>query len=325
MKTIKHVLLPLAILEIFLLGALPLHAADNRPGQPESGLSYTIQAGAVMIQTDSQLVPDDNNRTIASLNGSGEPAEAVFPALLLDARYRLASGTTVYLKTPLEGGYGVASGLVHSFDTGALDVYGYYGLPSDVWQDPYLTGAPRTETDENNCGGGVRFNRIMGTGLGIEYRLLTRDVDQDVIGNRIPDLKRDGRIHRFGLQYAWRAAGGVWTPKIFYTLGDVDGGANAYDEVTGGVAYMRATDRYVFQIDAKVGSAVFDKRHPVFLQDREDAVYCVTAIYSWLSPFDQERFSVNFLAGYETTDSNIDFFDRSDMVAGITIGYAFGK
>lgn len=321
LKKIKRQILQLVACSIFLVITSSVQAHEP----PTSGFSGMIQAGGVMIRTNSQLEPDGDNRTLHSFNENGDSFEKYYPFALFDFRLKLDSGTEFYCNTPFEDDIGIAAGIAQNFDFGKFDIYGFYGLGSEVWQDPYITDVPRTETDISTFGGGFRFDRIMGTELGFEYKFRIKDVDKDVIGNRLPDLKRDGSLHKFGLKYGFRFGDGMIIPNVAYTLGNFDGDAGSYDNISGGFSYMKMTRNYMMNIGVDCGFATYGKRHPIFFKDREDAAYGVMGMFGWLNPFHLNNFSVNFLAGAKITESNIDFYDKDDIFSGITIGYTFGR
>lgn len=317
----KRQLLQLIACSAFLIITSSVQAHEP----PTSGFSGMIQAGGLMIRTNSQLAPNDDNRTIHSLNGNGTSFEKYRPFALFDFRLKLDSGTEIYCNTPLEDDIGIATGIAKNLDFGKLDVYGFYGFGSEVWQDPYIINVPRIETDISTYGGGFLFNRIVGTELGFEYKFRIKDVDKDVIGNRLPDLKRDGSLHKFGLNYGFQVGDGMIIPSIAYTLGNFDGDAGSYDNISTEISYIKMTRNYMINIGVDFGFATYDKKHPIFLKDREDVAYGVVGTFSWLDPFYLNNFSVNFLAGAKITESNIDFYDKDGLFSGITIGYTFGR
>ncbi|MDM8538720.1 DUF2860 family protein [Desulfobacterales bacterium HSG17] len=322
LKKMKQQILQLVVCSILLIFTTSVQA--NEP--PASGFSGMIQAGGVIIQTNSQLEPDDDNRTIHSLNENEDSFEKYYPFVIFDFRLKLDSGTEFYCNTPFEDeDTGIAAGIAQASEFGKLDIYGYYGLESEVWQDPYITNVPRSETDISTYGGGFKLDRIMESEFSFEYKFRIKDVDKDVIGNRFLDLKRDGSFHKFGLKYGFRLGNSMIIPNIAYILGNFDGDANSYDNISSGLSYMKMTRNYMIKIGIDCGFTTYGKKHPIFSKDREDVAYGVMGMFSWLNPFHLNNFSINFMGGAKTTESNIDFYDTDNIFTGITIGYTFGR
>ncbi len=79
------------------------------------------------------------------------------------------------------------------------------------------------ETDTTKYGFNVGLNRIMGTGLRAQFVYLNDDVDEDTIGELIPELARDGSVYSLNINYSYyvgeksRSTAFMWNiPQYLY-------------------------------------------------------------------------------------------------------------
>lgn len=318
----------LAVLAIFAMNYLfPLPAAlAQRPGAERPGFSGMIQAGAAYLSTTSQLEADDDNERITSLDSDADAVDTWLPAILFDLNYRFPNGTALFFGTPLDtGGYGLTLGASHTLaDKGKISLFGRYGIGGEVWKDPYLLNANREETDEDTFGGGLTYERILGTGLKLAYTYEKVDVDDDEIGALFDSLQRDGNIHDFGVSYSLNLGGGnILIPGFSYTMAEMDGDAQSHDGYEGSIRYIRAGRKWALNIALSYETAEYDAEHPIFDKTREEEIYGGVGILTWREPLGYAKWFMNFGLGAEFTDANIDFFDSDDYLSFVTVGYDF--
>ena len=125
-----------------------------------------------------------------------------------------------------------------------MDAYGYYGLESHVWQDPFITDTSRAETAYSQIGGGVKLNRIMGKSLDLEYKFRQNNVEQDFIGQRLPDLNRNGATHNLAIKHGFKIGNNMVVPMVAYSSGKYEGEANSFDTISGGAAFVKISPNY---------------------------------------------------------------------------------
>ncbi|MDY7031012.1 MAG: DUF2860 family protein, partial [Thermodesulfobacteriota bacterium] len=192
------------------------------------------------------------------------------------------------------------------------------------WKDPYITQVNRDDTDMNKIGFTVDYDCIMYAGLNLYYRYNQVDVDQDVIGKRFNDLKRDGIIHRTGIGYrANIEKSNIITPSFEYSKADMDGESNSYNGYKIEIECTRMKKNYILSTFVSADKKNYAKIHPIFNKTRDEKRYSAIAIFTLLNPFGYDKFFTNFIAGYSYSNSNIDFFDKHTYISGITIVYSF--
>lgn len=290
----------------------------------ELGFSATIALGGIWIHTDSQLVADDHNED-ANLNVN-DAFDIYWPLVLLDLKYTTDSGTQFYLGTPMEEaelafkiGAGQELGRM-----GRMDLYISPGFFGQVWQDPYITSGKREETDKFDWTVGIEWDRIGDTGAKLAYTVKSIDIDNDVIGDRIDTLKRDGNVHTIESEYAVKLGQGLTlSPGLTYSHANMDGAANRYHGYEAKISLKRFSPRYFFLATLSYNRNQYDEMHPIFNKTREETAWGGFALLTWFNPFGLENWFVTVGLGYFRSEANLDFFDATTTISLMTVGYKF--
>ena len=316
-----------ALCLILLLFVAITAFAQEHDRKEKKAFSARIEAGAIWINTTDQLVVDDNNERTTTITGEADSFNVAVPAVMFDLRYTFRdTDTEVYLGTPFEGSKtGLTLGMAHTFtDKSSLDLSIFSGIMGEVWKDPYIAPAKRDGTDIDDMGCAIEYDGIMGTGCNVYYRYNWVDVDQDGIGQRFSDLRRDGVIHSTGIGYRVQLdTGDTITPSVEYSKADMDGKSNSYDGYTIKIGYRRTQDNYTLLAFVSADKKDYDRIHPIFNKTRDETGYSAVAIFTLLDPFGYDDFFTSVIVGYSYADSNIAFFDKRTYISGITIGYTF--
>ena len=293
----------------------------------ENGFSARIEAGAIWINTTDQLFVDDKNEKTDNLNDEADSFSVTLPAVMFDLRYKFPdTETEVYLATPFEdSGIALTLGMAQTFiDKSKLDVSIFSGMMVEVWENPYVAGVARDETNVEDVGFTIDYDRILDTGLNLYYRYNQVDVDEDVIGTMFNNLKRDGIIHTTGLGYMIDLdESNIIIPGFEYSKADMDGESNSYNGYKIKLGYKRIKKDYILNAFVSADKKDYDKTHSIFNKTRDEKGYSAIAIFTLLNPLGYDKFFANFIAGYGYANSNIDFFDKRTYISGITIGYNF--
>ena len=319
-------LLVLALCSLVFLPFSSVFAAD--PFESSPGLSGRISAGAGFITSTDQLNTTDENKQIDSLSGDADWYDTVMPLALFRLQYTSAeSGRAVYFGTPseLNGPPGISLGFVQPLSSGGgLDISIFANPFLEVWQDPYLTNANRKETDMREFGARIEYDKIADSPLKLAYAFSREDVDEDDIGDRFDDLERDGYIHSAEVEYAF-ALGRSFSlvPGFKFSIGDIDGEANAYTGYNFSIGLRKFSRLYQFMLKGSVGWDDYDDRHPVFDKTRNDTNYSVFGMLTRSNLFGQDYLFGTLMAGYQYRDANIGFLEAQTFFAGAMIGIKF--
>ena len=290
----------------------------------ELGYSASIALGGIWVHTDSQLIVDDDNED-ANLNDN-DAYDIYWPLVSLDIKYTTDSGTQFYLGTPMEEaalafkiGAGQELGRI-----GRVDLYISSGFLGEVWQDPYLTSGNRKETDKFDLTFGIEWDRIGDTGAKLAYAVKSTRIDNDVIGDRIDTLKRDGNIHTIKSEYAVKLGQGlILSPGLTYARANMDGAANCYDGYGVNVSLKRFSPRYFFLATLSYNNNQYDETHPIFNKTRDETTWGGFAMLIWFNPFGLDNWFVRGGLGHFRSEANIDFFDATATLSLMSMGYKF--
>ena len=336
MKAAIFVLLAAAVLAL----AIPAHALDPIPSA--SGFSGFIRAGGGFLKYKSNLVAGNDfmhlgDKTIDSLTGSPDSETSGLPLVNFELAWTFAtSRTQITLGSQLEDiarlEIGQQLAVKQELPDKSIVSAGFLfsGVPSQVWKDPYLTGAPRKRTDRNSYGGRFVFDRILGSNLEFRYSYRSIDIDDEQSGTSLPQLsdydmrllRRDGDTHKLDLSYRFSfLEKHRLVPSIGYFKENRDGDAMSNDGGEFQLTYLYLGDPVSVIVNGLIGKADYDKRNPIYGKKQKDDIYGagVQVYYKnpfgW-KPFGQENFSVFVSAFYALIDANIDFYD-TEAVAGL--------
>lgn len=223
-----------------LIVALAFWAGQGLADESGSDGSFSarVDAGVLWMKTESHLDAGDDNRRINSLTESPKSETEIIPVPAFELAWQVGENMVLYGGIPLEDEPRPTLGFQYGTeDFGEFDVSLFYHFPEDVWEDPYLTGVDRTETDMDRYGIKLAWEV---DDLELSYELAFQDVDNDAVGARLPDLKREGEIHGFGAAYAFELGNGLaLIPEIGMTLGNMDGRSSEYRGLIAGLGLMK--------------------------------------------------------------------------------------
>lgn len=330
----------------FVLWALVLPAGLVYSGEfPfEPGFKGAIQPGVAVVSTESLDNVDDDNRRINSLDQDPDSETEIVPILLWEMTYTMENGRTQFFAgTPedsmVDGAFLLEAGVRHALeDNTILFAAVTPGIPlaeDEVWSDPFLTGAGRSETDREVSAFRLGASDIMGTRLFFSYGFADQDIDRETAGQYLVNqgsltsaqaatLNRDAQFH-------WLEAGLVLPatptlvviPTAHYMRGDADGEANSFDNCGAALTLTVPTESYEFFTSASLDFLDYGAIHPVFNKAREDLKFTLSAGVTIPRLLGHDALSLTLLAAWSEQDSNIHYYDSSDLLAGMALAWHF--
>ncbi len=291
----------------------------------EPGFSGDIIIGGVWETAHrSQLDATDGNERIETLTENEKRDTQVTPHITGELSYTFSNRQTALFVTDLNYDSGLALGVRQELgDWGLISVAGTIEA-QDVWKDPYLTGVKRSRTAETSAGVLIAYESILGTGLQITSHLTQVDVDQDHIGKREKDLRRDG--HRYTMTLGYRIAlndNNVITPSLAYVGNDLEGEANASEGMAFSMAYAWTDNQWHIEAGASVGSTSYRGKHPIFDKKHSASTVGASLVIGYYEPFGLPQVSVYSLLTYSRIQDDIDFFNSAAVCAGLGLGSHF--
>jgi len=312
------------MLLFLIIGAAPVCARGAEGAG--AGLSGSLQGGAYYLQTDSRLYTEDENGRINDLDGPDDTHAEIAGLAAIDLRYQFAGGSVLYAGNPLEIGEDlvVAAGLIRPIAGSRLDLAATWLPASSVWKNPYQTVDSRIKTDAEAYGLRVQLQEIAGGSWEVSGSSDRIEIEDDEIGERINDLKRNGWTHEIGAKYTLPLQEGVgFSPELSYTYGDFEGHSNRYHEIKLGLQLQAARPPWVFTGLVSGFQRQYQKVHPLFHKTRQEAGIFTFAQVMRLNLFGMEPLFASAGAGYVLTDANIDFYDSRTFIGIASVGLNF--
>ncbi|WP_277057030.1 DUF2860 family protein [Trichlorobacter lovleyi] len=310
---------PPSLLSLLLISIILLTVAS-----PSNADSFSADVGAgILVISKSDNLWGRGKSSIASLGDSPKSQTVVMaiPALLL--RYRQDSLKNTWFAGATEEDYGrVAIGVKHDLEKGAVDAALFYSFMGSEWEDPYTLN--RNATSVQNFGFRAGWEKIAGSPFAAHYTVSVKLVNNDLSGERYPDLKRDGTKHRLGVTYTLKLADTLTlTPSLAYERESAEGAANRYSSPTGAVSLIwRQQD--LSWINRVSGSYAFhDHVNPVFGKTLKEPGYSAASLALWKNPFDFKKYWLTAGIVYEQTLPNITFFEKRSNYFFLLGGYSF--
>lgn len=291
---------------------------------PSRADSLTADVGAgLLVISKSDNLWGRGKASIASLSNSPQSQTVVMavPALLL--RYRQDSLKNTYFLGATEEDYGrVAVGVKHDLDKGAVDAALFYSFMGSEWADPYVLN--RSSTKVQNFGLRAGWERIAGSPFSAHYTVSAKLVNNDLSGERHPDLKRDGTRHRLGITYALKLTDSLTlTPTLVFEREIAEGAANRYSSPGGALSLVWRQQNLTWINRVSGSYAVHDSINPVFGTKLKEPGYSATSLVLWKNPFDFKKFWLTGGVVYEQTLPNITFFEKRSNYFFLLGGYSF--
>lgn len=207
----------------------------------------------------------------------------------------------------------------------------FSALPTEVWEDPFLTGADRQETDRTSAGGQIGLANILGTKFEAKVTARSIEIDEERSGESLglSDAERDllvrnGDSARLELLYTWVInERNILIPAV--EVGTYDAEGDAYSRDGAGMqlthVYIQGRMRLVSNLALRQTS--FDEKNPVFdkKQDEDEVAASITGFYARL--FDVPSLSGMASLLYTRRDSDITFYDAEASVASLGLLYTF--
>ncbi|MEE4243510.1 MAG: DUF2860 family protein [Desulfopila sp.] len=316
---------------IYALFTVALFTAAVCSAAEESDFTGDIGVGVMFIDSANNLNPGSSKKIISNLDNGADrelttvpiilPALAYYPDKNKPFHYTLTS------RPPIEesGAFALSVGAATVFDQIADIKVALFAAPfGEVWKNPYLTNAPRDETDSRKYGTYLALDNILATRFRGSLIYYHTDVDDDLIGEITPELERDGNVVTANLGYAFDILPTFsLIPALSYSLGDHEGEAYSYSSygVKLGGRYFSGKIALFPEISYKYTE--YDAIHPIFQETRDENKVSFNVLLQYAAPFDMENFVFSAIAGYSLGDSGIDFYDTESIRFGLSLVYRF--
>jgi len=329
------------------------------PIAKEEGLSGFVVLGAGHLKyknnevSGSDLV-DVEDKKINNL-GSASYQTTAIPVLTGILRYTFGNKKTeIFVGSSLEDFLRMdtimALGVRH--DIKGVGIVGVRLLanvtPTEVWEDPFLTGADRSSTDRSATGVGLKWERILDSKFDIDFRVrkvtfkndrngesLNTDINPGATGDLVNGagtintaqqklLEREGDLASVEVLYTWSAnQNNLVSPSLKYIVNDRDGDAKDFfqSEVKLGHAYF--DKKWMIASNVFVGQSKYDTKNPIFNEYEDTSYYGAGLNATYKRPFGWDDWGINMELSATKGNSEIDFYDTSAYFASLAMMYNF--
>jgi hypothetical protein len=291
----------------------------------------SIGLGAIVINNANNLNPEGSQKRLDNLDSAADPETTLLPAILPEVTWDAGQpdGFKFYLATdpPIEEVGGFALNIGTTYNTGKAGILNtsvFFTPFEKAWENPYLTGVNRKETDTTKYGFRIGLNRIMDTGFRAQFVYLNDDVDDDAIGKLVPGLARDGAVYSLNLNYSHYVGNNLeLRPRFSIRTGDYDGEANSFMKYKVDLEARYMTGKWMIIPRVFYSHSDFEERDPIFDKTRKNDSYGASLMTTYMAPFNWEKWSATCLLSISRGDSNIDFYDTESATIGGVLTYHF--
>lgn len=314
-----------------ILGLGILATSSLAIAQDSLAISGTMSVGAVFIDSANNLNPESSEKKLTSLNSAPKRKSSTVPAVLIDAVWDLGEegGAIVYFSTepPIDEVGGLTIDFGTSYEIPNIGIlYGeFFASPfSEAWEDPYLVGVDRKKTDTSKYGLQLGLNRVLGTGLRMNFTYLKDEVDNDVRGKIMPVLARDGAVYAFNLNYSFYPTENLEIrPRASLRIGDYDGDANSFTKYKFTLESHYTIEKLTISPSVYYSHSDYDKENPLFSKTRDNTGYGAELMLTYMAPFNLDNWSATTLVSMSKGDSNIKYYDTESFTVAGFVSYHF--
>ncbi|WP_064603347.1 DUF2860 domain-containing protein [Photobacterium sp. J15] len=308
-------------------------AAPGPSWQPGFGADLSFLTG--YTRETSQFNTD--NKVTNTLDNNGDTQSDALFAPLGTISYTMESADKqVYFGTSRSdvalGRFHVELGYrQHIPENGMVSISYVPGLvETSTWEDPYITGEARKETDSKIRGFRLQYDRILGSNFSAEIAGGKQELDSEKSGHRsltTPEqalLQREADILFTQLSY-FKSVNQrlLLRGAVNYSRINADGDAMANDIYGAEIGFIQFLPSSSLALTFSYDRAEFDAANPVFDQKQKDNRWGVFLAYEYQEPFGWENWGVVSLAGYNQSNSNINFYDEDSLLLSAGLNYRF--
>lgn len=336
--------LQLIVILAFLVIADRANALDPVPAEP--GWSGYVNIGGGVLSAKTNMVSGIKKsitigrERIDSFSDKPDTITKGIPALNFNINYTFPTQTLLFLGNSIENIVeldrttivGVRQQLPDKSLLELALVTTPFGTPVRVWKDPYVVGEPRDETNRTSRGLRVDYDRILGSGFGVQFMARKIDIDKEQSGTTqlglSPDeadlLKRTGNVNRLSVNYRTPMFGrNQFQIRIGRLTDDIDGKAMSGDQNEIQLTHAFFGERFFTAFNAFYWDEDYDKLNPVFAKTREDKTAGLAFMIFDTKIFNSKNWWGQFQAVWVNLDSNIDFYDASSLLGSLSAMYRF--
>lgn len=334
---------------VYVLGLLTLGGTANaiEPIPQEAGWSGHVNVGAAYFEVETNMVAgvdavsiDTGKSVINSLSDAPESESFGMPHVNLNIKYTFSTQTQLFIGSSIEDivQFDTASiaGVRQQFSDRSILEFSLVSTPIfspvQVWQDPYVVGVERQQTDRISRGGRIDYANILGSGFGVQYTQRKTELDDELSGTtqlgltsaQAQLLDREGDVKRLVAYYRFPPIGrNIVEVRLSQGSNDLDGEAMAGDGNQLQVTHVYLGERFTTASNIFIGQKDFDVVNPVFGVTREDDRIGLGIVLIDKKFFGSKEWVGQATAVWADLDSNIDFYKGTSTMVSVGAQYRF--
>ncbi|CAK3844387.1 DUF2860 domain-containing protein [Vibrio crassostreae] len=315
--------------------ALSVSFAVNANELGEPGFSGEV-SGLIGMTSETSNFNTDTKKKTGDLNTKGESESGLAAAPLGQIRYTFGSNNNhqVFAGTSREdvavGDFVLELGYKHGFGENSSIAFSYLpSLGGETWADPFIVGDDREVTDFSSSAYRAKYDNILDSNFSADFAYYTIELDEESsgsfqTGSAIKSLDRNGDGVYSKISYTHQlSSNSMLEPSLLYKTFSADGDAMSNTEFGTELTYKAFYGRHAFALSGKYSSVNFDGTHAFFNKKQKDSKIGAFAAYEFDKLMGWENVSFNALAGYDVTTSNIEFYEKSELIIGVGATYKF--
>ncbi|UTV28906.1 DUF2860 family protein [Photobacterium atrarenae] len=214
-------------------------------------------------------------------------------------------------------------GYVRQLNDGSRVSFGYVPglLSKEVDRDPFAGKGIKSKTDSTVEAVRLKYKQILGSALSLELAAGKQQIEDEQSGQQLDDtatqaaLIREGDILFSQLSYLKPLGQNQrLRTALSYSRLDAQGDAVASHNYGAESSLVHQFQRASLALTLKYRFSDYDSIHPVYQQRRKDQRWGGFLAYEYREPFGWKRWSLVTLAGYNDTQSNIQFYDEQRLL-----------
>ncbi|OED49821.1 hypothetical protein ACH42_01670 [Endozoicomonas sp. (ex Bugula neritina AB1)] len=316
--------------------SISTHSIASPANQWQDGLSGEAAIMLGYTKDNSQFNTD--NKTTDSLNSKGKNQNETSVIPLGSLQYTFDNA-----KSQLFAGFSRADITLGHINAEFgyrrnLEQYGVLAasvlpnlIANTTWADPYVTGQDRSETDSKTQALRIQYTDIFSTGFGLDLGVGERNIDTEKSGSNLSltsteqnQLKRDSKLLYAKSTYQTMVSRGIILKGgLSFLKNNADGDAMSSNTYGVEASIIRLSSAYSTAFSLLYDQKQFNAENPVFTKKQTDKVMAANLSFSYKEPFGLENWNAVALAGYQSTNSNINFYDSTSWRILTGLSYNF--
>jgi hypothetical protein len=333
------------VLFMILIGcSVGVFAAAIEPIPEEGGFSGRISVGAAWTRVKTNMTAktpfsDLSSDRIDNIFDEPDSESNITPLFGGELRYTFAdTRTQVFLGSALVDrlrfDMSQALGVRKQWDeTGIFEgAFLFTSMATEVWEDPYLTGAKRDETDRTANGARLAWSRIYNSNFHFTYSYRDIEIDDELSGASVGFLSpaqrgllsREGDHHQAELLYTHQLSENQWIgPALQYDRYDLDGDAMSNDIYSVMLTHTYAAEKWRLVTNLNYGYADYDEQNPIYSKTQDANRYGIGTTLLYPNFFNVKNLTGIFGVAYLKENANIDFYDTEIVMVSASTMYTF--